>query len=34
MTHILETARGKLGYALSLPEFTLRAIAAGFGGHS
>jgi len=32
MTHILETARGKLGYTLSLPERTLRAIAAGLGG--
>lgn len=32
MTHLLETARGNLGYALSLPERALRATAAGLGG--
>ncbi|MFC2037252.1 hypothetical protein ACFLYD_04665 [Chloroflexota bacterium] len=32
MSHILDGARGKPGYALSLPERTLRAAAAGLGG--
>jgi hypothetical protein len=32
MTHFLQTARVNLEYALSLPERTLRAAAAGLGG--
>jgi hypothetical protein len=32
MTHLLGTARGNLGYALSLPERIVRAAAAGLGG--
>ena len=32
MTHLLGTARGNLGYALSLPERFVRAAAAGLGG--
>ena len=32
MTSVLETARTNLGYALSLPDRFLRAVAAGAGG--
>ncbi len=32
MTRFYQTARGRLGYFLSLPERSLRAVAAGLGG--